>query len=309
MRIVFMGSPDFALPTLQRLIESPYELVAVYTQPDRPAGRGRRPTPPPAKVLAERHGVPVRQPEHVSAPEEIERLRELAPDVIVIAAYGQILRPPVLAVPRKGTLNVHASLLPRWRGASPVAAAILAGDTETGVTIMLVEPALDTGPILAQEREPICPDDTAGTLGARLAERGAELLMKTLPAWIAGSITPRPQDDRLATYAPAVRKEDARIDWTRDAAFIERQVRAYHPWPVAHTTLGGEPLRILRAHVQPQTGPEPPGTVVPAGAGFAVRCGQGTLVVDEAQLAGRRPLPAAELLRGRRDLIGSVLGP
>jgi methionyl-tRNA formyltransferase len=308
MRIVFMGSPAFALPTLQRLIESPYEVVAVYTQPDRPAGRGRRPASPPAKLLAERYGIPVRQPERVSAPEEVDRLRELAPDLIVIAAYGQILRPPVLAVPRKGVLNVHASLLPRWRGASPIAAAILAGDTETGVTIMLVEPELDAGPILAQAREPICPDDTAGTLGARLAERGAALLMETLPLWVEGAITPQPQDDRLATYAPAVRKEDARIDWTREATFIERQVRAYHPWPVAHTTFRGEPLRILRAHVDPQTGPEPPGTVVVASAGFAVRCGQGTLVVDEAQLPGRRPLPATELLRGRRDLIGSVLG-
>lgn len=308
MRIVFMGSPEFALPTLRRLIESPYEVVAVYTQPDRPAGRGRRPTPPPAKLLASQHGIPVRQPERVSAPEEVGRLRELAPDLIVIAAYGQILRPAVLAVPRKGVLNVHASLLPRWRGAAPITAAILAGDAETGVTIMLVEPELDAGPILAQAREPICPDDTSESLGARLAELGANLLMETLPRWLDGSITPQPQDPRLVTYAPAVKKDDARIDWTRHAAFIERQVRAYYPWPVAHTTLRGEPLRILRAHVEAQTGPEAPGTVVPASAGFAVRCGKGTLAVDEAQLPGRRPLPAAELVRGRRDLIGSVLG-
>lgn len=308
MRVVFMGSPDFAIPTLQRLLESPYEVVAVYTQPDRPAGRGRRPKPPPAKLLAQRHGVPVHQPERLSAPKELERLRALAPDVIVIAAYGQILRPAVLEIPRRGTLNVHASLLPRWRGASPVAAAILAGDRETGVTIMLVEPELDAGPILAQASEPICEDDTSGTLGARLARRGADLLIETLPRWLAGAITPVPQDDRLATYAPLVKKEDARIDWTHEAAFIERQVRAYHPWPIAHTIFHGEPLRILRAHVLDQTGPEPPGTVVAADGAFAVRCGQGTLVVDEAQLPGRRPLPAADLLRGRRDLLGATLG-
>ncbi|HXF52017.1 MAG TPA: methionyl-tRNA formyltransferase [Dehalococcoidia bacterium] len=308
MRVVFMGSPDFALPTLQRLIESPYDVVAVYTQPDRPAGRGRHPAPPPAKLLAQRYGIPVYQPERVSAPEEVERLRALAPDVIVIAAYGQILRPAVLEVPRHGTLNVHASLLPRWRGASPVVAAILAGDRETGVTIMLVEPELDAGPILAQAREPICEDDTAGTLGARLAQRGADLLIETLPRWLAGAITPMPQDPALATYAPTVKKEDGRIDWTREAAFIERQVRAYQPWPVAYTTFRGDPLRIFAAHVLNQTGPEPPGTVVAADGGFAVRCGEGTLVIDRAQLPGRRPLPAADLLRGRRDLIGATLG-
>lgn len=308
MRVIFMGSPEFALPTLERLIESPYEVVAVYTQPDRPAGRGRRVQPPPAKLLAERYGIPVHQPERVSAPGEVERLRRLEPDVVVIAAYGQILKPSVLAVPRRGTVNVHASLLPRWRGASPVTAAILAGDAETGVSIMLVEPELDAGPVLAQAREPIHHDDTAGTLAARLAQRGADLLLDTLPAWLEGRIHPVPQDGRLATYAPAVSKEDARINWTREASFIERQVRAYHPWPTAHTTLRGQPLRIFRARVSSETGPEPPGAVVPAQDGFAVRCGQGTLVVLEAQLPGRRPLPASELLRGRRDLPGATLG-
>ncbi|HXF50051.1 MAG TPA: methionyl-tRNA formyltransferase, partial [Dehalococcoidia bacterium] len=194
------------------------------------------------------------------------------------------------------------------RGASPVVAAILAGDRETGVTIMLVEPELDAGPILAQAREPICEDDTAGTLGARLARRGADLLIETLPRWLTGDITPVPQDPSLATYAPVVRKDDARIDWTREAAFIERQVRAYQPWPIAYTTFRGDPLRIFAAHVSNQTGPEPPGTVVAADGGFAVRCGEGTLVIDKAQLPGRRPLPAADLLRGRRDLIGATLG-
>ncbi len=308
MRVVFMGSPLFALPTLQRLIHSPYEVVAVYTQPDRPAGRGRRLQPPPAKELALARGIPVRQPDRLSDPSEVAELRALRPDVIVIAAYGQILKQPVLDAPPKGVINVHASLLPRWRGAAPVSTAILAGDTETGVTIMLVERRLDAGPILSRAVEPIRPDDTAGSLTERLAEAGGRLLIDTLPRWLAGEITPEPQDDASATYAPSVGKEDAVIDWTRDAAFISRQVRAFNPWPVAHTTLRGAQFRILRAHAIERTGPERPGTVLLLDDGLAVRCGQGTLVIDEAQLPGRRPLPASELARGRRDLAGAVLG-
>ena len=316
MRLVFMGSPEFALPTLRRLIESEHDLVAVVTQPDRPAGRGRRLQPPPAKQLALEHGLPVLQPERVNALESLAALRELAPDAIVIAAYGQILRQPLLDLPRRGALNVHASLLPRYRGASPIAAAIIAGEEETGVTIQEVVLALDAGPIVAQRALPIDAHDTAGTLGEKLAQLGADLLVEVLPAWERGALTPAPQDDSQATYAPALRREDAFIDWSLPASDLWRRVRAYKPWPVATTTLDGEPLRILEAWPLKDEGDEPPGIVValpegtdaPAGAGFAVRCGRGSLAVVRAQRAGKRPLSGAELLRGARSLLGTRLG-
>jgi methionyl-tRNA formyltransferase len=334
-RIVFMGSPDFALPALSRLLESEparpaggHEVVAVYTQPDRPAGRGRGLQAPPAKTLALAHGVPVLQPARVSAPDSVEGLARLAPDLIVIAAYGQILKQPVLDVPRRGVLNVHASLLPRHRGAAPVAAAILAGDEETGVTIMRTELALDAGPILAQRRVPIAPQDTAGTLTDRLAEEGADLLMEALSAWLASSLVPTPQDASKATYAPMLRKEDGRIDWTLPAEDIWRRVRAFTPWPGAFTFLDGQPLRLLETW--PLAGPTgvadgdrlPAGSVVqcppdvevpgqaglPAGRpGFAVVTGGGLLAIVRVQLAGRRALAAGEFLRGQRDLIGKRL--
>ena len=326
-RIVFMGSPDFALPTLRRLLESAparpaggHEVVAVYTQPDRPAGRGRTLQSPPAKKLALAHGVPVFQPARVSAPEHVEGLASLSPDLIVIAAYGQILKQPVLDVPRRGVLNVHASLLPRHRGAAPVVAAILAGDEETGVTIMRTELALDAGPILAQRRVPISPHDTAGPLTDRLAQEGADLLMEVLPAWLEGSLVPTPQDDSKVTYAPIVPKEAGRIDWGLPAEDIWRQVRAFTPWPGAFTYLGGQPLRLLETWplAAPAGGDEEQtaGTVVgcpqeadvPDEAGFAVVTGRGLLAVMRLQLAGRRALPAADFLRGQRGLMGKRLG-
>lgn len=316
-RIVFMGSPDFALPALLELIASAYEVVAVYTQPDRPAGRGRTLHPPAAKQLALAHGVPVFQPAKVSAPDSADELVRLAPDLMITAAYGQILRQPVLDVPRRGVLNVHASLLPRHRGAAPVAAAILAGDEETGVTIMQTELALDTGPILAQRRVPISPHDTAGTLTDRLAEEGAGLLMEVLPAWLDGSLVPTPQDDSQATYARTLKKEAGQIDWALPAEHIWRQVRAVTPWPGAFTHLDGDILRLLDTWPLAADGDgAPPGTVVPCppgadapgDAGFAVATGQGLLAVLRVQLAGRRALPAADFLRGQRALMGKGLG-
>ena len=316
MRIVFMGTSEFALPSLSRLVESEHEVVAVYTQPDRPAGRGKHPTPSPVKAWALERGLPVLQPERVSTPEEVAKLTAFKPDLAVAAAFGQILRERVLDVPPRGVINVHPSLLPRHRGASPVAAAILAGDAETGVTIMLMSLALDEGPILAQCRVPVAPEDTTGTLTERLAVIGSDLLMETLPHFQVGTIQPQPQDPSGATYAPMVHKEDALIDWKLPATEIWRRVRAHNPWPGAFTYLDGVPLRILETWPLTESSEEPPGTVVSSPQSpderlkgtFAVQTGAGLLAILVVQKAGRRPLPATDFLRGERGLIGRSLG-
>ena len=264
MRIVFFGSPEFALPSLDSLIASEHEVVAVVTQPDRPAGRRHVLTPPPVKVAALDHGLPVLQPPRVSDEDAVEALRALEPDVFVVAAYGQILRQRVLDIPKRGCLNVHASLLPRHRGASPVAAAILAGDERTGVTIMEMVRALDAGPMVATVEEPILPSDTTGSLEARLAQAGARRLLEVLEPWASGELVAVPQDDTQATYAPQHKRSDARIDWTRSAVDIWRAVRAYSPWPVAHTTLEGQELRVLEAWPLPDASHGEPGTVLPS---------------------------------------------
>ena len=315
MRIVFMGSPDFALPALRRLIASEHDVVAVFTQPDRPTGRGRKLAPPPVKTLALDHGIPVYQPKSVSRPETVEQLRVLAPDVGVIAAYGQILKQPVLDVPPLGILNVHASLLPRWRGASPVPAAILAGDAETGATIMKVVLALDAGPTLASVRVPIHASDTTATLTPRIAEAGADLLAEILPRFVAGDITPVAQDDALATYAPQLKKEDGRINWAADtAAQIARKVRAYNPWPMAHTTLEGQPLRILDCVAIPAAPEAKPATVLARrpddrrDVGFRVATVDGSVGIVALQPAGRRLMAAEAFLRGKPGLVGRPLG-
>ena len=248
MRIVFMGSPEFALPTLRRLIESEHDVVAVYTQPDRPIGSGRKLASPPVKALALEHNIEVRQPKSISRPESVEAMRELRPDLGVIAAYGQILRQQVLDIPPLGILNVHASLLPRWRGAAPIPASILAGDTHTGATIMQVRLALDAGPMLDRVAIPISDADTTGTLTPCVAEAGAALLLEVTPRWATGDITAVEQDGAIATYAPQLEKSDALLDWHRDTAEIAwRKVRAYNPWPMAYTYLDGSPLRIIEA--------------------------------------------------------------
>ena len=311
-----MGSPEFALPTLRRLIESEHQVVAVVTQPDRPAGRGRGLRPPPAKELAQDHHLPVLQPERVNSPEALAELEALGPEAIVIAAYGQILKQPLLDIPSKGALNVHASLLPKHRGAAPAAACILAGEEETGVTILEVVLKLDAGPVLTQRSLPIEPQDTTGALNEKLASLGAGLLIETLPEWERGDLTPQPQDDAQTSYAPRIQREDAAIDWSLPAIDVWRRVRAYNPWPVATTTIEGEPLRILEGWPLPGEPDAPPGAVLslpgdgeaPDGAGFAVRCGSGLLAVVRAQRSGRRALTGQELLRGFRGLLDKRLG-
>ena len=313
MPIVFIGTPAFAVPSLRRLVADGHAVSAVFTQPDRPAGRGRKPAPPAVKTAAEELGLPVYQPATLRDPEVVERLRSLAPEVMVGVAYGQLIRPEVLAIPPRGVLNVHPSLLPRWRGASPIAAGILAGDEDTGVTIIRMNEGLDAGPILAQRVRPISPEDTTGSLTEALAEEGADLLSQTLPGWLAREITPRPQDESQATVCRQLRKADGLIDWTRPAVEIWRRVRAYNPWPCACSPLDGDTMSFWRAWPLDGDSGEPPGTVVEAPGGlpgetadaaFAVQTGEGLLAVLEAQRAGRRPLSSAELLRGMPGLIG-----
>jgi methionyl-tRNA formyltransferase len=317
MRIVFLGSPNFALPTLERLTESEHEVVGVFTQPDRPVGRGRKLSPPPVKVFAQERGLPVFQPKSISRADSVQQLRTLQPDVAVIAAYGQILKQPVLDVPRLGVLNVHASLLPRWRGAAPVPAAILAGDDETGATIMLVRLELDAGPILDAVRIPIAAEDDTGRLTQKIAKAGADLLIQVLPRWERGEITPQEQDASRATYAPQVRKSDALIDWeTCSAEQAWRMVRAYNPWPVAYSYADGEPLRILEAVPLVHRYEDAPGTVFPItgaaeptlfGAGFGIVAADGDLGVVRVQGAGGKPMLAADYINGHRGLLGKRL--
>jgi len=297
-RIVFMGSPEFALPPLRALAASD-EVVAVVTQPDRAAGRGRSLKPPPVKVLAQQLGINVLQPERLRAPEAVDVLRRLAPDLIVVAAYGQILRPEVLSLPSFGCMNIHASLLPRWRGASPVQHAILAGDNETGVTIMKMDEGLDTGPILAQRATPIAADETAGMLAERLAQMGADLLMEIFPAYLSGKIQPRPQPAEGVTYAPLLKKEDGLLDLTRSAEELSRQVRAFSPWPGAFIEWQGAPLRIWRARPSPEESPRP-GIRLKVQGRAALGTGQGVLILEEVQPAGRNRMSSQAFLAGAR---------
>lgn len=317
MRVVFMGSPEFALPTLRALIEGDdVDLAGVVTQPDRPAGRGRALRPPPAKDLAQQHGLPVLQPPRVNTPEALTAIAALAPEVIVIAAYGQILKQDLLDIPTRGVLNVHASLLPKYRGASPVAAAIMMGEVEAGVSIIEVVLALDAGPVIAQRSMPIDDDDTTGVLTDKLASLGAGALVEALPGWANGDLVAQPQDDALSTYAPLITRADAVIDWTALAVDVWRRVRAYNPWPVATTMLDGESLRILEGWPIDTGATGDPGSVValpdgadaPEGAAFAVQCGSGQLAIVRAQRSGKRDVSGAELLRGMRGLIGKRLG-
>lgn len=307
-RTIFMGTPDFSVPTLAALLHGGYDVIAVVTQPDRPAGRGRRLELSPVKTFAIQHDLPVLQPPTLKAPEVVAELAELRPDVIVVAAFGQILRPAVLELPPYGCINVHASLLPRWRGAAPVQAAILAGDQVTGSTIMRMDAGMDTGPILAQAALAIQPDDTGGTLTARLAQQGAELLAETLPRWLAGQITPQPQDARLATLCRPLRKEQGLIDWARPASEIARAVRAFNPWPAASTVWHGQQLRVLRAKALAGPAGQEPGWVSQAEGALVVATGDGLLRLDELQLAGRAAMSAFDFARGQRSFAASRLG-
>jgi len=307
-RIVFMGTPEFAVPSLEALIDT-QSVTGVVTQPDRPAGRGREVRPSPVKVAAEAAGLPLYQPPSLREREAAEPLHTWAPEVIVVAAFGQILRPHVLDLPPHGCINVHASLLPRWRGASPIQHAILAGDEETGVSLMQMDPGLDTGPVYIEEAVPIHPDETAQSLHDRLADLGAEMLRAHLDAILSGLLAPQPQDDEAATYAPMIKKEDGRIDWTASAAQLDRHVRAMTPWPSAFTTWDGQRLKILAAQpVEEEDVPGgEPGEVTGHEEAIVVVAGEGGLRLQEVQLAGKEAMVAAAFVRGRPEFIGSRL--
>ena len=316
MVVVFAGTPEFAVPSLRMLAGGPHRIAAVYTRADRPAGRGRRMAASPVKAAALELGLPVEQPESLRALTARDRLAAHRPEIVVTAAYGLILPPEVLAIPPSGCINVHASLLPRWRGAAPVQHALLAGDSETGATIMRMDEGIDTGEILLARACPIRPDDTAGSLTDRLARIGAEALGEAMAGLATGRITPRPQDESAATVAPRIRKADALLDWSGDARDLERRVRAFDPWPAAFTFVGEEPLRILRAEVaaEPDSDldhpdPPPPGTVVRAGtAGIEIQAGTGRLRVLRLQRPGKRPMDTREFLNGRSLEPGNRLG-
>ena len=302
-----MGSPDFALSTLRGLAGA-YEVVGVVTQPDRASGRGRELKAPPVKVLAQELGIPVMQPEKLKQPEAMEQLRAWAPDLIVVAAFGQILRKDVLELPRFGCINVHASLLPRWRGAAPINAAILAGDEETGVTIMQMDVGLDTGPMLAKQSIRLTRDDTAGSVFQSLSTLGADLLIETLPDYLSGKLTPIPQLEEGATYAPMLKKEDGKLDFTSAVNELERRVRAFNPWPGTFIDFDGAILKIHRAHVPPLLSGEGEGVrAVSVGQRLivqnqpAVSARGGVLVLDEVQPAGKKPMNGKSFLSGARN--------
>jgi len=303
LRVVFMGSPEFALPTLAAL-EKSYTLVGAVTQPDRPAGRGRMVTPPPVKQMAMQLGIEVIQPQKLREPGAMEKLVQWSPDLIVVAAFGQILRQTVLDLPRFGCINVHASILPRWRGAAPIQAAILHGDEKAGVTIMRMDAGIDTGAILSQRTLTVLPDDTAGSLSERLALDGAKLLLETLPGYLSGKIAPSPQDESQATYASLITKEQGVLDFSLAAINLERQVRAFLPWPGAYTFFQGEMLKVLRSHVERISAN--PGQRGVIGQFPAVGTAEGWLVLDEVQPAGKRPMAGDVFLRGARQWVSSV---
>jgi methionyl-tRNA formyltransferase len=309
-RVVFLGTPDFAVPSLLALAEHPaFEVAGVVTQPDRPAGRGQQIQPSAVRRQAERLGLPVFQPETLRDPAAVEHLRGWRPDVMVVAAFGQILRQPVLDVAPFGCVNVHASLLPRWRGAAPIQYAIRAGDTETGITIMKIDPGLDTGPILAQRAIPIAPDETGASLHDRLAALGAQILPDVLLAYLAGEITPQPQPEEGVTLAPTLRKEDGLIDWSQPSVEIDRQVRAYAPWPGTFTYLKGEMFKVISGSPRPdETGNALPGTLIQHAGALAVQTGAGLYLLGEVQPAGKKRMSAQAFLAGHREVLGQRLG-
>ncbi|NEV61010.1 methionyl-tRNA formyltransferase [Thiorhodococcus minor] len=310
LRVIFAGTPDFSVPPLSALLEAGVDVVAVYTQPDRPAGRGRKVQMSPVKQVALEHGIAVHQPQSLKRdPAAIDTLSALGADLMIVVAYGLLLPSAVLEAPRLGCVNIHASLLPRWRGAAPIQRAILAGDRETGVCIMRMEEGLDTGPVYHRLQTAIAPRETGGTLHDRLSELGARALMEALPGIADGSLAAEPQDDTQATYAHKLTKDEAVVDWTQPAETIERQARAFAPWPVAHTQIDGLTLRIWDAEAKPSPAPSaPPGSVVQADrAGILVATGSGVLRITRLQPAGKKPMSAGDYLNAR-DLGGVRLG-
>jgi methionyl-tRNA formyltransferase len=309
-RIVFFGSGAFAIPSFEALLDAGHPVVAVVTQPDREKGRGREVAPPPLKPVAEARGVPVLQPRRIKEPAAQEALRGLVPDLCVVVAYGQILPRGVLDLAALGTVNVHASLLPRYRGAAPVQWALVNGETETGVTTMLLDEGLDTGPVLLRRATPIAPEETAPELEARLARLGAGLLIETVAGLTGGTLTPEPQDHGAATLAPILKKEDARLDWEQPAGVLAHRVRGLNPWPGTVTTWQGRLLKVLRAVPSEPARISPPGTVAAAGRdGVRVACGAGSeLLLVEVQPESRKPMSAREWAAGARVAPGARLG-
>jgi methionyl-tRNA formyltransferase len=307
-RVVFMGSPDFAVPSLEALLAARERvtLSGVVTQPDKPAGRGQKLTPCEVKVAAERHGLTVLTPARMKAPETLAALEALAPELVVVAAYGRILPPALLAVPRLGCVNVHASLLPRFRGASPIAHAILAGDTDSGVCLMRMEEGLDTGPVYGRRATPILPDDTTASLSARLSRLGAQLLVELLPELLAGTLTPTPQPEAGVTYAPLLEKKDGWLDFGEPAVALERRVRAMMPWPLAFVSRAGQRVQVLAARVAEGRGD--PAEVLAAGpSGVLVACGEGALLLESVKPAGKGVMTGAAWAAGRGVAAGDRL--
>jgi methionyl-tRNA formyltransferase len=306
---VFLGSGSFAIPSFEALIEAGHDVAALVTQPDREKGRGRALAPPALKPVAQARGIPLLQPPRVRNPQAVEALRALAPELQVVVAYGQILPRSVIDIPPRGTVNVHGSLLPRYRGAAPIAWAIAGGETETGVTTMLIDEGLDTGPILLARATPIGPEETAADLEPRLARLGAELLLETVRGLGDGLLQPKPQDHALASYAPLLKKDDGRIDWNLPADVLARRVRGFNPWPGTHTLWQGHVLKVLRARPMPG-GPGEPGTVVSVDReGLVVASGQDTrLALLEVQLESRRPVSAGAFSAGARLRPGARFG-
>jgi methionyl-tRNA formyltransferase len=323
LRIIYMGTPYFAVPALEALLAGSkpglalpegYEIVTVISRTDKPVGRGKEIVYSPVKQFALSHGIPVWQPGSLKRPENIAALAAYQSDVYIVAAFGQILPQAVLDLPRYGTLNIHASLLPKYRGVSPISEAILQGDTETGVTIMLIDAGVDTGPTLLQRTLPISEADTTGSLTIKLSALGASALLEALPLWIQGKITPQPQDEQRASHTRMLHKEDGEIVWDRPADVLARTVRAFTPWPSAYTNWGDKLLKIISAHaVESDPGSEAkPGMVSLRRENgrqtLAVAAGNGLLIVEKLQLEGKKVMSADEFLRGYSQIVGAVLG-
>lgn len=313
MNVVFMGTPEFAVPTLRMLIEDSYAVQAVVTQPDRPKGRGRTVVPSPVKILAETYGIPVLQPEKVRSKEFQQQLKEIAPEVIVVAAYGQIIPESILNIPSQGCINVHGSLLPKYRGAAPIHWAIIRGEEETGITTMFMDKGMDTGDMLLKRAIPIEHNDTAGSLHDKLSLVGAELLLETLQQLEAKGLVRIPQDDEAATYAPILKKEDGRIDWEETADVIDRKVRGFFPWPGAYTYFQGRMIKLLKVAIEecsPGVEDLAPGSVVHLDnvTGPLISTGKGCLRIMRIQPQNRKAMNCSDFCRGYHLEVGTQLG-
>ena len=308
LSLIFAGTPEFSVPALEALIASRHRVLAVYTQPDRPAGRGQQVTMSAVKQCALKHQLPVEQPQTLKDATAVERLAHWSADLMIVVAYGLLLPRTVLETPRLGCVNIHASLLPRWRGAAPIQRAIQAGDEQTGVTIMQMDVGLDTGPMLLERVTPIAPRETAATLHDQLAKLGAEAIVAAVDMIASGKVTPRAQLPDGVTYAAKIRKEEALIDWTKRAVVIDRQVRAFNPWPIAETRWNGQQLRVWEAAPLATKTSAVPGTVIAtSAAGIDVATGDGVLQLTRVQAAGRKAMAAADFLKAHRPE-GAVLG-